>query len=144
MTTRLAPLIAGAGVALLAAQWLSARPLWLDEEMIAINLRDRTLAALAGPLGLGQSAPFGWLAMERLVLLAAGSGERALRLVPFAFGAATIAAAALIGRRWLTPAGAVVLALLCATGRWLTFYFLELKPYSADAFFGLAIPALAA
>src|SRR5205814_1219019 len=69
--------------------------------------------------------------------------ERALRLVPVMFGIATLAAAWWIGRRWLGLRGATALALLCATGRWLTFYFLELKQYSADAFFALLLPALA-
>ena len=39
------------------AQWLRAPPFWVDEEMLAINLRDRPLADLTGPLWLGQSAP---------------------------------------------------------------------------------------
>jgi hypothetical protein len=37
-----------------------------------------------------------------------------------------------------------VLVFLCACSGWLTFHFFELKPYSADAFWGLALPALAA
>jgi hypothetical protein len=36
-------------------QWAGARPLWLDEQMIALNLRDRTFAELAGTLWLGQA-----------------------------------------------------------------------------------------
>src|SRR5436190_17464194 len=39
-----APLVVAiAGVVLDIAQWWSARPLWLDEEMIALNIRDRSL-----------------------------------------------------------------------------------------------------
>jgi len=135
--------IAIAGSLLLIAQWAGGRPLWLDEEMIAIDLRDRSLRGLAGSLSLGQTAPYGWLVVQRLVLLVAGGGERSLRFVPVLFGVGTLAAAAWIGRRWLNAAGATALVLLCATGRWLTFYLLELKPYSADAFFALLLPALA-
>ena len=71
-----------AGVASLVTQWYRFRPMWVDEEMIALNLRDRSIAALAGPLWLTQSAPFGWLALQRTVLVEFGSAERTLRAVP--------------------------------------------------------------
>jgi hypothetical protein len=137
--------IAAAGAAVQIVQWAARpRPLWLDEEMIALNVRDRAVAALAGPLWLGQSSPLGWLAAERLVLVIFGQSERALRALPVAFGIATIFTAAWIGRRWLTPIAACLFVFLCASAGWLTFHFFELKPYSADAFWGLLLPALAA
>ncbi|OLC48856.1 MAG: hypothetical protein AUH43_08550 [Acidobacteria bacterium 13_1_40CM_65_14] len=136
--------IAAAGAALLVVQWAAARPLWLDEELLAINVRDRAIPNYLEALWLGQTAPFGWLVLERLVVLTLGTGERALRLLPVLFGVATIATAVWIGRRWMTAIGAPVLVILCACSQWLTFYFLELKSYSADAFFGLLVPAMAA
>jgi hypothetical protein len=135
--------IALAGAALLVLQWAHGRMLWLDEEMIAINIRDRPFGALAGPLSLGQAAPYGWLAMQRTILLAAGAGERALRFLPVAFGVATLGAAVWIGRRWMTAWGAATLVFLCAFGQWISFHALELKHYSADVCFGLFLPALA-
>ncbi|HEX6323496.1 MAG TPA: hypothetical protein VFZ36_07210 [Vicinamibacterales bacterium] len=125
-------------------QWSGARPLWVDEEMIAINIRDRGLRDLAGPLWLGQSAPLGWLVVQRLMLATAGTGEQALRFLPVLFGAGTLAATVWAGRRWMTAAGAFVLTVLVAFGLWMSFYPLELKHYSADAFWGLVVPALAA
>jgi hypothetical protein len=118
--------------------------LWVDEEMIAINLRDRSIRDLAGTLSLGQAAPYGWLVLQRAILLAAGTGERALRFIPLMCGVATLATAAWVGRRWMTAAGALSLVLLCAMGQWVSFHALELKHYSADACFGLLLPALAA
>ncbi len=135
--------IAAAGLVLILVQWWHGRMLWLDEEMIAINIRDRSFAGLAGRLSLGQAAPYGWLVLERMVLLAAGAAERALRLVPVLFGAATLAAAVWVGRRWMTLWGASALAFLCAFGQWIAFHALELKHYSADVCFGLLLPALA-
>jgi hypothetical protein len=73
-----------------------------------------------------------------------GTGERVLRLLPVLFGLGTLATAFWIGKRWLDPVGATVLAILCAFSEWLPFYPLELKPYSADAFWALLLPALAA
>jgi len=37
---RLVYCVAATGACLLVFQWLGSRPLWLDEEMIALNLRD--------------------------------------------------------------------------------------------------------
>jgi hypothetical protein len=139
-----ASIVSLAGAGLLIAQWSAARPLWVDEEMIALNVRDRAFSELAAPLSLGQSAPLGWLALQRAVLLVFGDGERALRLVPVAFGLGLLAAIVWIGRRWLSPVGAVTLVLLCSFGKWLTYYCLELKHYSADMFWAVLIPALAA
>jgi hypothetical protein len=135
---------AAAGAAAQIVQWTWSRPLWLDEEMIALNLRDRGWLDLAGPLWLGQAAPLGWLALQHLALVVFGTSERALRLIPLLFGIGTVAIAVRIGRRWMTPIAALVLALLCGFGLWLTFYSLELKPYSADAFWALLLPAVTA
>jgi hypothetical protein len=136
-------LIAAAGVGIVLYQWASARPLWLDEEMIALNFRDRSFAALAGRLWLDQTAPLGWLALQRASLVVLGSSELALRAVPALFGALTILAALFIGQRWLTGAGSAVFLLLCSLGQWITFHAIELKSYSADTFWGIWLPALA-
>jgi hypothetical protein len=138
-----AVVVAAAGAGVLIIQWAGARMFWLDEEMIAINLRDRTLGQLAGGLGLGQTAPYGWLVVQRLVLIVFGTSELALRFVPVAFGVGTLAVAVWIGRRFTTPVGGAALAFLCAAGQWLSFFALELKHYSSDVFWGLLLPALA-
>lgn len=122
--------------------WAAARPLWLDEEMIALNIRDRGFADLTGPLWLGQSAPLGWLWSERLAITLLGLGEAGLRALPVVFGVATLVAAWRIGRRWLSVVGASVLTFLVAIGPWIFSNAIELKHYSADTFFGLLLPAL--
>ncbi len=139
----LTALVAGLGCALVLAQWADARPLWLDEEMIALNFRDRSFGMLSGRLWLEQSAPLGWLVLQRISLLTLGPGELPLRLIPAVFGIATIVCAAWIGSRWMTPIGSIAFVLLCSFGQWLSFYSIELKHYSADTFFGLLVPALA-
>lgn len=136
-------LVALAGFGLDISQWANALPMWLDEEMIALNLRDRSLAALAGPLWLGQAAPFGWLAVQRAIVLTLGTGERALRLVPMLFGLATLTTALWIGRRWMGWIGAAALVLLCSISQTLSHFRFEVKHYSADGFWALLLPALA-
>jgi hypothetical protein len=136
-----ARLVALTGALLFIYQWAMARPLWLDEEMIALNVRERGLWDLARGLWLGQSAPFGWLALQRAMVLAFGDGERAMRAVPAVFAVGTVAAAWWIGRRWLAGPAAVLLVLFFAFGQWVSFYSLELKHYSGDIFWALLIPA---
>ena len=144
-TVRLLPVaVAVAGAILLFFQWGWGRMLWVDEEMIAINIRDRSFRELAGALSLAQAAPYGWLVAERALFLLFGSGERVLRLVPVLFGVATLGSAVWIGRRWMNIVGATSLVFLCAMGQWIAFHALELKHYSADVCFGLLLPALAA
>src|ERR1700681_3909765 len=77
-----AAMVALVGAVTLIYQWSWARPLWLDEEMIALNLRNRNLAELPGPLWLNQSAPLGWLALERVLVVQFGGTERTLRAAP--------------------------------------------------------------
>jgi hypothetical protein len=136
-------LAAAAGALLLVIQWSHGRVLWLDEEMIAINIRDRSLAQLIGRLSLGQAAPYGWLVLQRMMYVLFGPDERALRFIPMACGVATLATAAWIGSRWMRVAGAVTLVFLCALGQWVAFHGLELKHYSADVWLALLLPALA-
>ncbi|MEO5897167.1 MAG: hypothetical protein ABIS06_15870 [Vicinamibacterales bacterium] len=126
------------------SQWLRAAPFWADEEMIAINLRDRSFVDLAGPLWLGQSAPLAWLLLQRIVIAVFGTADMVLRLVPLAFGIATVGVAAWVGQRWMHRTSAVLLVLLCGLGQWLSFYRFEMKHYSADAFWALLLPALGA
>ena len=106
-------------------------------------MRDRSFAELAGSLWLGQSAPFGWLVLQRAAVLTLGTGELAARLVPLLFGIATLAVALWIGRRWMGPAGAAVLMLLCSVGQWFSHYPFEVKHYTSDIFWALLLPALA-
>jgi len=136
--------VALAGAAVLAYWWRLSRTLWVDEEMIALNARWRSFGDLASPLWLDQTSPLGWLAVERSAMLAFGTDERAVRALTVLFGIGTLAAAVWVGRRWMTPAGAVVLAALCSMGAWMVFFTLELKHYSADTCWALLLPALAA
>jgi len=136
--------IAAASAGVLVYWTATARPMWVDEEMLALNVRDRGFFQLAGPLWLDQSAPLGWLALERVAMLLFGAGERAVRALTVLFGVATLGIAWWIGRRWMTPLGAAVLVALCGTGEWLVFFTLELKHYSADAAGALLVPAVAA
>jgi hypothetical protein len=123
--------------------WLLDRPLWLDEQMLATNIRDRGFLSMAGDLGDHQVAPVGWLWAQWLVSYAAGYDERTLRFVALLFGIATLVLAWLIGRRWLGAVGTVAFVTLLAVNPALVRYANEVKQYSADAFWVLLMLAVA-
>ena len=132
-----------AGTALKVHQWYFSRPLWVDEEMVMLNVRDRSFVELATPLWLGQTAPVGWLWLQRAFILTFGTDDRVVRALPVLAGIGTLWAAWWMARRALTPLAGVVLVALCAIGQWVTFYALEVKPYSADAFAAMLLMCLA-
>jgi hypothetical protein len=135
-------LIAVAGAALLILQWQWGRMLWLDEEMIAINLRDRSFTQLAGQLTLGQAAPYGGCRRARDPTHVRSRRTRTARNTAAVRPCA--ADCRCVDRPPLDDtAGATTLVFLCAAGQWISFHALELKHYSADSCFGLLIPALA-
>ena len=122
--------IAAAAIVIDVYQWSNALPLWVDEETIALNVRDRSLRDLSGALWLGQSAPFGWLVLERMAMATIGTSEAAVRAVPLLFGIATVGAAAWVGRRWMGRVGAAVFVLLCWISPYLSHYRFEVKHYT--------------
>lgn len=135
-------LLAVALISVRVWHWTAARSMWLDEEAIALIVRERSFAHL-GSVWLATSAPLGWLVVERAAILVGGTGEAVLRLLPMLFGIATLGTAVWIGRRWMSPIGATVLVLLCGTNFYLALYWLQAKQYSADACWALVLPAMA-
>src|SRR5262245_41667962 len=133
----------GLGAMLRVWNWAHGHSLWLDEEMIARNVRDRGFLGLAADLDYNQSAPLGWLWTQWLVMRVLGTGERELRLVPLLFALGTLVVAWLIGRRWLGPVGTVTLVGWCAVQPFVLRYAIQVKQYSADTMLVLALVGLA-
>jgi hypothetical protein len=130
-----------AGTALKVYQWYFSRPLWLDEQMTLLNVRDRTIPDLIGPLWMDQAAPLGWLALQRAVVTMIGTSDRDVRALPALFGIGTLWAAWWMARHSMKPLAAAIFVALCGISQWMTFYALEAKPYSADAFCALTLLA---
>jgi hypothetical protein len=119
--------------------YLLSHSFWLDEAWVADSLR--------APLGqlqeLTASTPIGWSALLRLVPRI-GSPER-YRLVPLAFGIASVGPAWLAGR-WLAPgwrgrAAGVLVALAVAVAP-AALARHDLKQYTADALVVLVVLVL--
>lgn len=129
-----AGLIMALGAALRIRQWAFGRSFWSDELYVAHNLRERGYLNLLKPLAFSQSAPPGWLWLERLSLEHFGATERSLRLVPLVFGLALLPLVAYLGRRLMPPMAGLTALLLVAVAPFLVGYSNELKQYSAEAF----------
>lgn len=121
------------GAAIRLRQWAGGRSLWLDEAFLAQSLTTRgPVELVTSPLEYSQSAPLGWLLVERSVIAVVGTGERGLRLLPLLLGVAALplawALAIRVLPRWQVPVAVGVVALSPP----LVYYSNELKPYSAD------------
>ncbi|MEU4482412.1 glycosyltransferase family 39 protein [Micromonospora sp. NPDC023966] len=138
-----AGLIIALGAGLRIRQWAFGRGFWSDELYVAHNLRARDCLDLLKPLAFSQSAPPGWLCLERLSLEHFGATERSLRLVPLLFGLALLPLMAYLGRRLLPPMAALAALLLVAVAPFLIGYSNELKQYSAETFCATLLVGLA-
>ena len=121
---------AAAGVAMRVAQYVANRSLWVDEAMLALNLRDHGFAALVGPLDYDQAAPVGFLLASKAVTLALGYSEYALRLLPLVASVASVFLFRKLILRTLTRGAGAIAMLLFAISSYLVYYGAEVKQYS--------------
>lgn len=120
------------GCAVRIVQYAANRSLWLDESALALNVIDRSVGALLGPLAFAQAAPPGFLLVEKALTHLFGRGEYALRLFPLLSSLAALALFALLARRVLAPWAAALATALFASAGNLIYYGSEVKQYSSD------------
>jgi len=113
-------------------QYLANRSLWLDEAMLALNIIHRSLSGLVEQLGYHQGAPFGFLFIEKLSILALGNTEYVLRLFPLISGIASIFLFYYLAKNILSDLGILLSLALFVVSNWLIYYASEVKQYSSD------------
>jgi hypothetical protein len=132
------------GAALRLWQFATGASLWADEANLALNIVDRRLGRLLGPLDYRQMAPPGWLLLEKAAVTLLGEGEHALRLVPLLGSLATLPLCWHVARRVLLPGVGPPLVLgLVAIGLPFVFFAAQVKPYATDVAVALGLLALA-
>lgn len=132
--------VGGVGVLLRVAWYAQRRPLWLDEALIARPIIRAPLGMLVStPLGDGQVAPIGFLALERMAVAAFGPGELALRLVPLVAAVTSVCLFLGVARRTLRAPAVPLAMALFAANRALVAYAAEAKQYSTDVAVALAV-----
>ncbi len=124
-------------------QYVHARPLWIDEAMLANNILTRGFRQLLLPLDTDQTAPVPLLWFTRLAALIAGPDERALRLLPFLGGVVLLLVLRKVAYRLLPPWPATLAVLTAALSPMLIYYANELKPYGVDAMWAMLLLLLA-
>ncbi len=132
------------GVGLRAAALAGDRNLWIDEAMLAINLVERDAAGLLKPLDWNQGAPVGFLLAVKGVITQLGSGEWALRLVPFVGSLLGLAGFAWVAPRLIGRPAAVLGTALMALSPVMVSYSAECKQYATDAALTVGLFAAAA
>src|SRR5262245_34679476 len=143
-TWLLPALLCALGAALRLWQYGAGASLWADEANLALNIVERPLYRLLGPLDYRQVAPPLWLVLEKAAVTLFGDGEYALRLVPLVGSLAALPLCWHVARRILPPGLGPPLALgLVATGLPFIFYGAQVKPYATDAAVALLLLALA-
>jgi len=132
------------GIALRLLRYLACRSLWLDEAYLADSLLTFSWKQLlTQPLLYWQAAPVGFLLLEKLAILAFGTGEYALRLVPLIAGLISVPLFRAVARRFLQPAGQVLAMSLFVLLDPLIYYSSEAKQYGLDVTVTLVIVLLA-
>lgn len=127
------------GVAVRLVSYIANRSLWLDEAALAISLVTRSFAGLLEPLEYYQVAPVGFLFTERFFVELLGKNEFALRMFPLIAGIASIFLFWKLSKKVLHKAVVPIAMLFFVSSRYLIYYSSEVKQYSTDLFFALAL-----
>ena len=138
----LAAIAVGAGLRLYF--YLLNRSLWFDEALLALNLSGRSFAELLQPLDYNQSAPLGFLLLQKTLISLLGNRDYWLRLIPLLAGLSSLPLFYLTARRFLRPAAVQVVLWLFALSPPLIYYSSECKQYSSDVLIALLLIWLAA
>ncbi len=122
-----------AGVGLRLWQYLGNPSLFLDELALAESLVGRSWQALlAAPLAYSQTAPKGFLLVEKALVTLFGPGELALRFWPFACGLAALLLFPLLAAELIEGPALALAVGLFALSPALVYYSSYLKPYATD------------
>ncbi len=132
------------GVTLRVWQYSHDAALWIDEIAVARNVIDRPLSRLLfEPLAYGQTAPKGFLAVEKLAIALAGPSERAFKAWPFVASIASLGLFVFVAVRIMGARGALFAISCFACAAPLIRYAATLKQYSSDVTVCLVLMALA-
>lgn len=114
-------------------------PLWLDEAMLALNIRSRSFWELLAPLEYDQGAPIGFLWMEKLATLLIGQNEISLRFIPFLAGVLSLPLLVRLAFTMNATAGRIFAIAAVAISYPVISYSLQAKQYSLDMLIALLI-----
>ncbi|WP_163511548.1 ArnT family glycosyltransferase [Fodinicola acaciae] len=136
-------IVAAVAIALVTAQAYSSvlynASLRYDEINVVVSIIERSYAQLHPPLDYLQSAPIGWLWLEKLGVDLFGNTEIVLRFPSVIATAGALTLTAFLARRMLPPLGALLTILFVATNYYVAYYAYDAKPYALDMVCSVAL-----
>jgi hypothetical protein len=135
-------------IVLLGLLWRTVRyalafPLWGDEAFVAVTLLERDIAGLSRPPEFYQIVPPAFLWSEWLAVRWLGSGEWALRLIPFLAGVASLLLFWRFCRGATTRRTTLLAVAILAASFYPVRHAAEVKPYATDLLVSLVLTSLA-
>ncbi len=127
------------GFILRIRQYLFNRPLWLDELMLALNIRDRSFIELLQPLSDNQGAPIIFLWIEKFFFSFGGNKDLLLRVFPLLAGIVSIYLMWRVSQSIQNQAGSLLSIGFFAVLPILIYFSSEAKQYSSDVLITLLI-----
>jgi 4-amino-4-deoxy-L-arabinose transferase-like glycosyltransferase len=113
--------------------WGQQRSLWIDEARLSLNVASRSYMNLLPPLDYDQSAPLGYLWLQRSAIALFGVNEGSLRLLALAAGIGTVVLTFRLARSWFGQRVAVLAMAIAALSPTLIYYSGEAKQYGIEA-----------
>jgi hypothetical protein len=135
--------VMGLGLALRLAHYFYNRAFWRDECSLWVSLAELPWSRLSGQLYYNNEAPLGFLYLQKAVLTLAGDSEFVLRAVPLLAGLSALPLFYLLARRMLSPGATLFAVALFAVGYSPVYFSAELKPYSVELAFAVALQLIA-
>ncbi|MCI0380298.1 MAG: glycosyltransferase family 39 protein [Gemmataceae bacterium] len=132
-------LVVVTGLVWRTVRYALAFPIWGDESFVCVNLLDQTFGGLVGPLKVGQVAPILFWWGELAVYQILDSAEWALRLLPYLAGLAAVGLSWPLLRRALPAPASLFAWSLLAVSYYPVRHAVEIKPYSFDLLFAVAL-----
>ncbi len=118
-------------------------PIWGDEAFVSVNLLDRDYLGLLKPLDYKQVAPILFLWSELTMYRLLSGSELAIRLLPFLTGLGSLFLFWRLARATLNSAAALIAVGIFAVSYYPIRHSCEVKPYTFDLFWSLALLVLA-
>ena len=132
------------GAALRLWQYLANTSAWLDEVAVARNVLDRSLwSLLTTPLSYDQTAPMGFLVVEKIMTLLFGRGDYALRFFPLVCSLIALVAFWRVAERLLDGLAVPAALALFGAAVPLVAFGSQIKQYSSDVAVALLLLWLA-
>ena len=120
-------------------QYLAHNSLWLDEAALARNIIDRPVAALFEGLDYVQTAPVGFLLVEKALITLFGTSELVLRAFPLFCSLLALPLFWSLAKRVLSGWSATFAVGLFSLGIPFIYFASQVKQYSSDVFFAILV-----